>query len=141
SDLLNYLNNIMAKIEATESGREEAIMLDAKGYVTECTGDNIFIIKDSVVYTPPLSVGILKGITRDAVIEIARAKKISLKERNFRREKIYAADECFLTGTAAELIPVVRVDAKKIASGKPGPMTLLFSEEFHKMARVDGVRY
>ncbi|MFA5369410.1 MAG: branched-chain-amino-acid transaminase [Candidatus Omnitrophota bacterium] len=138
---LNYLNNIMAKIEAANSGREEAIMLDAKGYVTECTGDNIFIIKNSVVYTPPLSVGILKGVTRDAVIEIARKRKIMLKERNFKCEKVYSADECFLTGTAAELIPVVKVDSKKIAFGRPGPMTLLFSQEFHRMARVDGVRY
>ncbi|MFA5068898.1 MAG: branched-chain-amino-acid transaminase [Candidatus Omnitrophota bacterium] len=138
---LNYLNNIMAKIEAANSGREEAIMLDAKGYVTECTGDNIFIIKNSVVYTPPLSVGILKGVTRDAVIEIARKRKIMLKERNFKCEKVYSADECFLTGTAAELIPVVKVDSKKIAFGRPGPMTLLFSQECHRMARVDGVRY
>jgi branched-chain amino acid aminotransferase len=138
---LNYLTNILAKIEAAAKGREEAIMLNAEGYVTECTGDNIFIVKNNMVYTPPLSAGLLEGITRDAVIGIAKKKKIKLRQENFRLDKVYRADECFLTGTAAELIPVVAVDNKKIGNGRPGVMTSIFLEEFHKMTRVDGVRY
>jgi branched-chain amino acid aminotransferase len=138
---LNYLTNILAKIEATDKGREEAIMLNAESYVTECTGDNIFIIKNNMVYTPPLSAGLLEGITRDAVIEIAKKKNIKLRQENFRLDKVYSADECFLTGTAAELIPVVKVDNKKIGKGRPGVMTSIFLEEFHKMTMVDGVRY
>jgi branched-chain amino acid aminotransferase len=138
---LNYLTNILAKIEATDKGREEAIMLNAESCVTECTGDNIFIIKNNMVYTPPLSAGLLEGITRDAVIEIAKKKNIKLRQENFRLDKVYSADECFLTGTAAELIPVVKVDNKKIGKGRPGVMTSIFLEEFHKMTMVDGVRY
>lgn len=138
---LNYLTNILAKIEAAGSGHEEAIMLNAKGHVTECTGDNIFIIKKNIVYTPPLSAGLLEGITRDAVIEIAKKKKIKLKQENFKLSKVYNADECFLTGTAAELIPVIRVDKKKIGNGRPGGLTSMFREEFHKKTKADGVRY
>ena len=138
---LNYLTNILAKIEATGSGHEEAIMLNAEGYVTECTGDNIFIVKNNIVYTPPSSVGLLEGITRAVVIKIANKEKIKLRQENFRCERIYAADECFLTGTAAELIPVIRVDKKRIGNGKPGVLTSVFLEEFHKMTKVDGVRY
>jgi branched-chain amino acid aminotransferase len=138
---LNYLTNILAKIEAVKSGHEEAIMLDSKGNVTECTGDNIFIAKNNTVYTPPLSVGILEGITRDAVIEIARKKKIKLKQKNFKLNDVYKADECFLTGTAAELIPVVRVDNRKIGNGKPGVIASIFLEEFRKMTKTDGMRY
>jgi len=138
---LNYLTNILAKIEAVSSGREEAIMLNAKGYVTECTGDNIFIVKNNIVYTPPLSAGLLEGITRDAVIEIAKKKKIKLKQKNFKLNKVYNADECFLTGTAAELIPVIRVDNRKIGNARPGDVTSMFREEFHKITKVHGVRY
>jgi branched-chain amino acid aminotransferase len=138
---LNYLTNILAKIEAVNSGHEESIMLNAEGYVTECTGDNIFIVKNNIVYTPPLSAGLLEGITRDAVIEIARKKNIKLRQENFRLDKVYRADECFLTGTAAELIPVVKVDNKKIRNGRPGVMTSVFLEEFHKMTKANGVRY
>jgi branched-chain amino acid aminotransferase len=138
---LNYLTNILAKIEATTEGHEEAIMLDSRGYVTECTGDNIFIVKDNVLYTPPVSAGLLDGITRSAVIRIARAKKIKIKQVLFRCNSVYKADECFLTGTAAELIPVVRVDDKIIGSGKPGQLTAVFSEEFHRQTKLDGVRY
>lgn len=138
---LNYLTNIMAKMEATAKGHEEAIMLNDKGHVTECTGDNIFIVQNNTVYTPPLSAGLLEGITRDAVIETAKRKKIKLKQKNFKIDKVYSADECFLTGTAAELIPVIRVDNKKIGNGKPGIMTSVFLEEFHKKTKIDGVRY
>ena len=138
---LNYLNNILAKIEAIKGNYEEAIMLNGKGYVTECTGDNIFIVKNNIVYTPPDSVGLLKGVTRETVFDIARKKRIMLKKSLFKRSRIYKADECFLTGTAAEIIPVVGVDRKKIGTGKPGPMTWMFIEEFKKLTRIDGVRY
>jgi branched-chain amino acid aminotransferase len=138
---LNYLTNILAKIEAASGGYEEAIMLNARGYVTECTGDNIFIVKNNIVYTPPVSAGLLEGITRAAVIEIARANKIRLKQSFFRRDSIYRADECFLTGTAAELIPVVRVDDKAVGTGRPGPLTAVFLEEFHKLTKIEGIRY
>jgi len=138
---LNYLNNIMAKIEAMKGGHEEAIMLNAKGYVTECTGDNIFIIKNNVVYTPPASVGILMGVTREMVIGIARKTKVQLKQIPFKCSKIYTADECFLTGTAAELIPVVKVDGRKIGTGLPGGMTSVFLREFRELTKTHGVRY
>ena len=138
---LNYLTNILAKIEATSGGHEEAIMLNDRGYVTECTGDNIFIVKNNIVYTPPVSAGLLKGITREVVIEIARANKIQLKQSLFRRDSVYKADECFLTGTAAELIPVVKVDNKIIGTGKPGWLTSVFLEEFHKLTKIEGIRY
>jgi branched-chain amino acid aminotransferase len=138
---LNYLNNILAKIEAVNGGHEEAIMLNAKGYVTECTGDNIFIVKNNVVYTPPVSVGILMGVTREMVIGIAKKKKIKLTEVPFKRNRIYTADECFLTGTAAELIPVVKVDGKKIGIGLPGKVTATFVQEFRELTKIHGVRY
>jgi branched-chain amino acid aminotransferase len=138
---LNYLTNILAKIEATSKGHEEAIMLNTKGYVTECTGDNIFIVKNNIVYTPPLSAGLLKGITREIVIGIAKARKIKLKQRLFKCNRVYSADECFLTGTAAELIPVIKVDGKKIGNGKPGRLTAVFLEEFHKLTKLDGESY
>ena len=138
---LNYLNNILAKIEATKGGHEEAIMLNAKGYVTECTGDNIFIVKNNVVYTPPLSVGILMGVTREMVIRIAKRIKIRLVQVPFKCNKIYTADECFLTGTAAELIPVVKVDGKKIGTGLPGKTTSIFRQEFRELTKTCGVRY
>jgi len=138
---LNYLNNIMAKIEAMKGGHEEAIMLNAQGNVTECTGDNIFIIKNNVVYTPPASVGILMGVTREMVISIAKKMKIQLRQIPFKCNKVYKADECFLTGTAAELIPVVKVDGKKIGIGSPGRMTSIFLEKFKELTKTHGVRY
>jgi len=137
---LNYLNNILAKIEAINGGHEEAIMLNAKGCVTECTGDNIFIIKNNVVYTPPASVGILMGVTREMVIGIARKSKIKLMQAPFKCNRIYAADECFLTGTAAELIPVVKVDGKKIGTGKPGKITSIFLQEFRRLTKICGTK-
>jgi len=132
---LNYLNNILAKIEATDAGVLEAVMLNHLGYVSECTGDNLFIVRDGVLSTPPVSAGILKGITRDSVIEIAGRFGIQVREENLTRLDLYIADECFLTGTAAEVVPVVRIDKRLIGSGKPGPMTKRLGEEFHRLAR------
>ncbi|MFH0839074.1 MAG: branched-chain-amino-acid transaminase [Candidatus Omnitrophota bacterium] len=137
---LNYLNNILAKIEAINSNVEEALMLNSLGYVTEGTGDNVFIVKKGVLLTPPAYVGILKGITRGAVIEIAKKKKISVMEEVLTRHSIYNADEVFLTGTAAEIIPVVKVDARSIGNGKPGTITNFFMKEFRKLTKTAGVR-
>ncbi len=132
---LNYLNNIMAKIEGLKAGCVEALMLNTKGEVAECTGDNIFLIHKGVLLTPPLDAGILAGVTRDAVIEVAREKQIEVREMPLTRHDVYIADECFLTGTAAEVIPVVRIDNRQISTGKPGPITKMLNEEFHKLTR------
>jgi branched-chain amino acid aminotransferase len=136
---LNYLNNIMAKIEANNSGYSEAIMLDNQGFVAECTGDNIFIVKKGVMRTP--SMGRLQGITRDAVIALAAGEKIKTEERLLTRHEVYVADECFLTGTAAEIIPVVKVDGRRIGDGKPGPVTSLMMNKFRTITRKEGVKY
>lgn len=138
---LNYLNNILAKIDAIKAGTEEAIMLTYEGYVAECTGDNIFIVKDGQIATPPVDIGALEGITRDAVIGIAKKAGIRFSEKLMKMEDVYAADEVFLTGTAAELIPVVKIDGRKINGEKPGSMTLRLIEEFQKLTKVDGVKY
>lgn len=138
---LNYLNNILAKIEAINSGVEEAIMLSHLGYVAECTGDNIFIVKDRVLITPPPYVGILKGITRQAVMDVAKKMRIAVREDVLTRHDVFNADECFLTGTACEIIPVVEIDSRKIGKGMPGATTLKLIREFHKLTRIDGVRY
>lgn len=138
---LNYLNNILAKIEAINCGYEEAIMLDSLGYVAECTGDNIFIVKHNELYTPPQCMGTLRGITRDTILEIASKKDIPVHEHVITRHEVYIADECFLTGTAAEVIPVVKVDGRVIGSGKPGALTLKLIEEFHKLTRREGMKY
>ncbi|MCS7151188.1 MAG: branched-chain-amino-acid transaminase [Endomicrobia bacterium] len=139
---LNYLNNIFAKIEAIKAGCEEAIMLNDDGYVAECTGDNIFIIKNNVLITPPIYIGALPGITRDTVIEIAKTKlKLMVKEEPFTIYHVYTADECFLTGTAAEVIPVVKVDSRIINDGKPGELTKQIMKEFKELTRTTGVQY
>lgn len=138
---LNYLNNILAKIEAINSGYEEALMFNAHGYVAECTGDNIFIIKDDKLMTPPPYIGILKGITRQSVMDIAEKEDIEVKETVLTRHNIFTADECFLTGTAAEIIPVVRIDKRLIGHGKPGKVTLNLMREFRKLTKTDGVKY
>ncbi len=138
---LNYLNNILAKIEAVNAGYEEAIMLDSLGYVAECTGDNIFIVKNKKLYTPPQCMGTLRGITRDTILEIARQKDISTNEHVITRHEMYNSDECFLTGTAAEIVPVVNIDGRKIGRGKPGPVTKMLLEEFRKVTKKDGVKY
>lgn len=138
---LNYLNNIMAKIEATNAGYQEAIMLNFQGYVAECTGDNIFMVKKGELATPPAYLGALKGITRNAIIEIASGQKVPFKERILTRHDLFNADEAFLTGTAAEIIPVVKIDGRVIGSGKPGRTTLWLMKAFHQLTKSDGVRY
>jgi len=138
---LNYLNNILAKIEAINAGVEEAIMLNQDGFVSECTGDNIFIVKNQRIITPPVYAGVLKGITRNSVIDIAAKAKIPFGEEILTRYDLYNAEEVFLTGTAAEIIPVVRIDGRVISIGKPGPMTLRLTRDFKLLTKVDGVRY
>jgi len=138
---LNYLNNILAKIEAGNAGFSEAIMLDSLGYVAECTGDNIFIVKQKHLYTPPQCMGTLRGITRDAVLELARKAKIPTHEHVITRHEVYISDECFLTGTAAEIIPVVKVDGRVIKDGKPGALTLKLMRLFKELTKKSGIRY
>jgi branched-chain amino acid aminotransferase len=135
---LNYLNNILAKMEANLAGVLEAIMLNNDGYVSEATGDNIFIIKKGILITPPVHMGILEGITRNTVMDLARQRGIQVEERVFTRHDIYIADECFLTGTAAELIPVVKVDGRVIGDGKPGTMFNELLIDFRELTKVDG---
>jgi len=138
---LNYLNNILAKIDAIKSGTEEAIMLTYEGYVAECTGDNIFMVKNGELITPPVSLGALEGITRDAVISLAKGMDIPFTEKLLKMDDLYGADEVFLTGTAAELIPVVNIDERKIGDGKPGEITLKLTERFKELTKTDGVKY
>ena len=135
---LNYLNNILAKIEANNGGCEEAIMLNAEGYVSECTGDNVFIIKAGQMFTPPLSAGALYGITRSVVIEMAREGSITVSEPNLTRYDMFNADECFLTGTGAELIPVVKIDGRLVGTGKPGPITKSLVAKYKALTQVSG---
>ncbi len=132
---LNYLNNIMAKMEANRAGCGEALMLNHDGIVCECTGDNIFIIKENVIYTPPIHVGILDGITRKTAIEICEKLGYTVKESEFTLYNVYNADECFLTGTAAEAIAVTNIDGKTIGQGKCGEITRKILNEFQKIAR------
>jgi branched-chain amino acid aminotransferase len=132
---LNYLNNILAKIEGLQAGCIEALMLNHKGEVAECTGDNIFVVRNKTVLTPPLDAGILEGITRDTVIELARKAGYEVRETALTRHDVYVADECFLTGSAAEVIPVVKVDHRKIGNGIPGPITKDLIERFRKLTR------
>ncbi len=138
---LNYLNNILAKINAIDAGTEEAIMLTHDGFVAECTGDNIFIVDNKTLITPPTNIGALDGITRDSVIKIAKKKKIRFKERMLVVKDLYKADECFLTGTAAEIIPVTKIDAHKIGDGKPGCVTRRLLRAFRELTKIDGVKY
>ncbi len=138
---LNYLNNILAKIEAVSAGYDEAIMLDSLGYVAECTGDNIFIVKGNHLYTPPQCMGTLRGITRDTVLEIARKNRIPVHEHVLTRHEVYISDECFLTGTAAEIIPVVKVDGRIIGTGSPGKVTLNLIKRFRELTKKEGIRY
>ncbi|NLC77160.1 MAG: branched-chain-amino-acid transaminase [Clostridia bacterium] len=135
---LNYLNNILAKMEAAQAGVPEAIMMNQEGYVVEATGDNIFIIKDGKLITPPAYLGLLKGITRNTVMELAAEQGIPVLESVFTRHDIYNADECFLTGTAAELIPVVKADNRIIGNGKPGPIFNKLLELYRELTKVDG---
>ncbi len=135
---LNYLNNILAKIEANLAGTMEAIMLNPQGYVAEATGDNIFIIKEGVLFTPPGSANILNGITRNVVMELARQRGVTVKEELFTRHDLYIADQVFLTGTAAELIPVIKIDGRIIGSGKPGALFHQLLQDFRELTRTDG---
>ena len=132
---LNYLNNILAKIEARRAGCMEAIMLNHNGEVAECTADNLFLVKRGELRTPPTHAGILEGITRAAVIELAHAANVPVREMTLTRHDVYAADECFLTGTGAEVIPAVKCDGRPIGTGKPGPITRQLRERFHVLAR------
>jgi len=132
---LNYLNNILAKIEGIDAGVPEAIMLNHEGLVAECTGDNIFIVRDGALQTPPTSAGILEGVTRDAVIELARKRGITLEEKDLTRHDLYIASECFLTGTAAEVIAVTHIDGRIIGDGKPGPITRQLMADFRALTR------
>jgi len=136
---LNYLNNILAKIEAKRVGFLEALMLNDKGEIAECTGDNVFIIRKGVLYTPPLDAGSLRGITRAAAMEIAEQMGIPVKEQALTRYDLWIADECFLTGTAAEVIPCVEVDHRPIGDGKPGELTRKLIGRFRESVKTDGV--
>lgn len=135
---LNYLNNVMAKVEAIQADALEALMLNEQGYVSECTGDNVFIVKDGVIYTPLISDGALDGITRDVIIELCGKHDIEVIERSLTRYDIFIADECFLTGTAAEVIPVVALDRRQIGDGIPGPITKQLLAAFHELAMSTG---
>lgn len=132
---LNYLNNILAKVEGMRAGCVEALMLNHKGEVAECTGDNIFVARDGAVSTPPLDAGILEGVTRDAVLELSRAAGYPTREVSMTRHDLYIADEIFLTGTAAEIIPVVKLDGRKIGNGEPGPIFRDLLERFRELTK------
>ncbi len=138
---LNYLNNIMAKVEAIQSNALEAVMLNEQGYVAECTGDNLFILKNGALITPLISEGALDGITRAVLIELAAKIGVPFVERSLTRYDIYTADECFLTGTAAEVIPVVSLDRRIIGDGKPGPLTRRFLEAYHELVNSTGTPF
>ncbi len=132
---LNYLNNILAKIEGLQAGCVEALMLNQKGEVAECTGDNIFLVRKGELLTPSVEAGILEGFTRAVVLELARELKIPVGETPLSKLDVYIADECFLTGSAAEIVPVTKVDSRKIGDGVPVPITLRLLERFHEVTR------
>lgn len=135
---LNYLNNILAKIEASNCGAEEALILNHEGYVSECTGENIFIVKKETLLTPPIYAGALEGITRTVIIEIGGNLGFQIKEINLTRYDLYTSDECFLSGTAAELIPVTSIDKRKIGTGKPGPVIDKIRKGFKLLTKSEG---
>ena len=135
---LNYLNNILAKIEALNAGCEEAVMLNAQGFVAECTGDNLFIVTEGHLMTPPLSAGALYGIPRRVVMEMAVESGFTVSEPSLSRYDLFNADECFLTGTGAELMPVIKIDGRSIGSGKPGPVTLKLMGQYRALTKVSG---
>ncbi len=132
---LNYLNNILAKIEGLQAGCVEALMLNHKGELAECTGDNVFLVREGRLLTPPIDAGILEGITRQAVIDLAQEQSIPIQEIALTKHDVYIADECFLTGSAAEVVPVVKVDSRPIGNGKPGPITRQLTDAFHRLIR------
>lgn len=133
---LNYLNSILAKIEGMECGCNEALLLNSKGEVAECTADNLFVVRKGVVCTPPTDAGILEGVTRGVVLELCQEHGIPAKESPLTRFDIYTADECFITGTAAELVPVVKLDARMIGTGSPGPITQALTQYYHALANA-----
>jgi branched-chain amino acid aminotransferase len=135
---LNYLNNILAKIEANNAGVEEAVMLNASGFVAECTADNLFIVKNGELLTPPLYAGPLYGITRQTVMELARQAGLKVSEPNLTRYDLFCADECFLTGTGAEIMPVIKIDGRVIGNGKPGIITRQLVKEYHALTETSG---
>jgi branched-chain amino acid aminotransferase len=135
---LNYLNNILAKIEANNAGCEEAIMLNAEGFVAECTGDNIFIVKERRLLTPPLSAGALYGITRGVVLDLAAQSGLTVGEPHLTRYDLFNADECFLTGTGAEVVPVVKIDGRVVGTGKPGPVTESLVVQYRALTKASG---
>jgi branched-chain amino acid aminotransferase len=135
---LNYLNNVMARIEANLAGADEALMLNDAGNVAECTADNVFIIKRGNIFTPPISAGALRGITRAVVFDIAAELGLKITETDITRHDVFVADECFLTGTAAEVIPVVKADGRMIGSGKPGSITMRMIGRFRELTRETG---
>jgi len=134
---LNYLNNIIAKIEALDNDVPEAIMYNHEGYVAEATGDNVFIVRDGVIYTPPVEAGALEGVTRNLVIRLAKEESLEVVEKNLTRCDLYICDEFFLTGTAAEVIGIVVIDGRMIGEGKPGPITKRLREKFFEYAHGD----
>ncbi|MBN2139277.1 MAG: branched-chain-amino-acid transaminase [Sedimentisphaerales bacterium] len=134
---LNYLNNIIAKIEALDNNVPEAIMYNHEGYVAEATGDNVFIVRDGVIYTPPVEAGALEGITRNIVIRLAREQNLEVVEKNLTRCDLYICDEFFLTGTAAEVIGIVEIDGRTVGDGRPGPITKRLREKFFEYAHGD----
>jgi len=136
---LNYLNNILAKIEANNAGAAEGLLLNHMGYVSECTGENIFTVRNNSLYTPPVYAGVLEGVTRNIVKEIAAGIGLKVTEENMTRHDIFTADECFLTGTAAEIVPVVSLDKRVIGTGKPGEITRRIRKEFSFLTREEGV--
>ncbi len=135
---LNYLNNIMAKIEAIQANAAEALMLNEQGYIAECTADNFFIIKGGVLFTPPVSAGSLRGITRGTVLDLAEEMGVPIRETELTRYDAFVADECFLTGTGAEMVGVVKIDSRVIADGKPGPITQALLGKFRDLTRSTG---
>lgn len=138
---LNYLNNILAKIEAITAGFEEAVMLSHSGYVTEATGENLFIVKGKQLLTPPPYIGVLRGITRQTVMELGSSMRLDVREELLTRHDLFNSDEVFLTGTAAEIVPVSRIDGRIIGSGKPGPITRRLQQQFRKLTETEGVQY
>ena len=135
---LNYLNNVMARIEANLAGADEALMLNDAGHVAECTADNIFVVKRGQIFTPPIAAGALRGITRLVVFEMAAELGIKITEADITRHDVFIADECFLTGTAAEIIPVVKADGRLIGNGKPGPISARMTARFRQLTRETG---
>lgn len=135
---LNYLNNVLARIEANLAGADEALMLNDAGNVAECTADNVFVIKHGHIFTPPITAGALRGITRSVVFEMAAELGIKISETDITRHDVFIADECFLTGTAAEIIPVIKADGRVIGSGKPGPISLRMVARFRELTQESG---